>query len=114
MPDEAGIITYDEFLKLQMRVAKIVEAAEHPNADKLLVLQVDLGDEKRQIVAGIKGHYDPADLPGRNIIIVTNLAPRKMRGYESQGMLLAASTPDQKQIVLLTMGEDIAPGCGVN
>jgi len=83
-------ITFDEFLKVKMRVGKVIEASEHPNADKLVVIKVDLGDEQRQVVAGLKGHYTPEQLVGRNLIIVTNLAPRMMRGVESKGMLLAA------------------------
>ena len=103
-------ITFDDFLKLDLRVAKILEAGEHPNADKLLVLTIDLGSETRQIVAGIKAHYDPAELPGKNIIVCANLEPRKMRGIESQGMLLAASTEDKSQIILLTPDKEIQPG----
>ena len=103
-------ITFDDFLKLDLRVAKILEASEHPNADKLLALKVDLGSETRQIIAGIKAHYDYADLPGKNIIICANLEPRKMRGLESQGMLLAASTEDKSQVILLTTDKDIEPG----
>jgi tRNA-binding protein len=107
-------ITYDEFAKVKLRVGRVLEAAEHPKADKLLVLKVDLGDEQRQIIAGIKGHYRPEDLIGTNIIIVANLAPRMMRGLESQGMLLAASTPDHAQVILLTTREPIAPGSAVS
>ena len=109
-PDQ---ISFDEFCKVQLRVGRVVEAADHPNADRLLVLQVDLGDERRQLVAGVKGHYSAEQLVGRNIIVVTNLAPRKMRGLESQGMLLAASTADHAQVVLLTTAEEIAPGTSV-
>ena len=97
-------------MKLDLRVARIIEASEHPNADKLLVLTIDLGSETRQIVAGIKANYDPAELPGKNIIICANLEPRKMRGIESQGMLLAASNEDRSQIILLTTDMDISPG----
>ena len=107
-------ITFDEFCKVQLRVGRIVEAADHPNADKLLVLQVDLGDYRRQLCAGLKGHYTPEQLVGRNIVVVTNLAPRTMRGLESQGMLLAASNPDHSQVILLTAAEDIAPGSTVS
>ncbi len=107
-------ITFDEFIKVKMRVGKVVEASDHPNADKLVVMKVDVGDEQRQIVAGLKGYYTPDQLVGRNLIIVTNLAPRKMRGVESQGMLLAASTPNHEQVVTLTTSEDIPPGSGVS
>ena len=107
-------ITFDQFLKIKMRVGKVIEASDHPNADKLIVLKVDLGDEQRQIVAGLKGYYAPEQLVGRNLIIVTNLAPRKMRGLESQGMLLAASTADHSQVIFLTPESDIAPGSCVS
>ena len=107
-------ITFDDFAKIKLRVGRVLEASEHPNADKLLVLKVDLGDEQRQIVAGLKAFYDPESLVGKNLIIVANLAPRKMRGLESQGMLLAASTDDHSQVIIVTTDTDIAPGSGVS
>jgi len=84
-------ITIDDFTKVELRVAQILVAERVPKADKLLRLEVDLGYEKRQILAGIAQYYEPEKLIGRKIIIVANLAPRKMRGLESNGMLLAAS-----------------------
>ena len=114
MPEQPEQISFDQFSKIQMRVGKIVEASEHPDADKLLVLQVDLGDCRRQICAGLKGHYAADELVGRNIVMVANLAPRMMRGLESQGMLLAASTEDHSRVVLLTTAEDMAPGSAVS
>lgn len=85
-------IQYDDFAKLDLRVATILAAELHPNADRLLKLQVDLGSEQRQVCAGIRAYYpDPSALVGRQIIVVANLAPRKIRGEESNGMLLAAS-----------------------
>ncbi len=84
-------ITIDDFAKVELRVAQILVAERVPKADKLLRLEVDLGYEKRQILAGIAPHYEPEKLIGRKIVIVANLAPRKMRGLESNGMLLAAS-----------------------
>ena len=107
-------ITFDDFSKIKLRVGRVLEASEHPNADKLLVLKVDLGDEQRQIVAGLKAFYDPESLVGKNLIIVANLAPRKMRGLESQGMLLAASTDDHSQVIIATTDADIAPGSAVS
>lgn len=103
-------ITFDDFSKVRMRVGRVIEASDHPNADKLLVLKVDLGDETRQICAGIRGHYTPQQLVGRNLIIVANLAPRMIRGQESQGMLLAASSGDKSRVVFLTPEADIPPG----
>lgn len=107
-------ISFEDFLKVKLRVGRVLEAEEHPNADKLLVLKVDLGDEQRQICAGLKGHYTPEQLVGRNLILVVNLAPRTMRGLQSQGMLLAASTPDHCKVVVLSPESDIAPGSVVS
>jgi methionyl-tRNA synthetase len=114
MPDQSDQISFDDFCKVKMAVGRVAAAADHPNADKLVVLQVDLGDERRQLVAGLKGHYDPDQLVGRNIIVVTNLAPRMMRGQQSQGMLLAASTEDHSQVILLTTMAEIPPGSAVS
>ena len=107
-------ITFDDFAKIKLRVGRVTEAGDHPNADRLLVLTVDLGDEQRQLCAGLKGHYTPEQLIGRNLIVVTNLAPRKIRGIESQGMLLAASSSDHAQVIFLTPESDIAPGSCVS
>jgi methionyl-tRNA synthetase len=99
-PEAAGAaalsptIAIDDFVKVDLRVAQILVAERVPKADKLLRLEVDLGYEKRQILAGIAQYYEPERLIGRKIVIVANLAPRKMRGLESNGMLLAASLPD--------------------
>lgn len=114
MTEVSDQISFDQFCKATMRVGKVLEAADHPNADKLLVLQVDLGDERRQLLAGLKGHYTPEQLVGRSIIVVTNLAPRTMRGQQSQGMLLAASTEDHSQVILLTTMAEIPPGSAVS
>jgi tRNA-binding protein len=107
-------ITFDDFAKIDLRVARVLEARPHPNADRLLVLKVDLGTEQRQIVAGIRGYYEPETLVGKSIIVVANLAPRTMRGEESQGMLLAASNDDRSQVIVLTPMADIAPGAKVS
>ncbi len=107
-------IQYDDFAKVQLRVAKVLEAYNHPSADKLIVLKVDLGTEQRQICAGLRGHYDPATLVGRNIVVVANLAPRMMRGLESNGMLLAASNADHSKVILVTPEADIEPGAAVS
>jgi len=109
-------ITYDDFVKLDLRVAKVIEVSDHPNADKLLCLKIDLGAEQRQIIAGLKAHCAPESLLGRQIVVVTNLEPRKMRGLESNGMLLAASdeTGETPRVVVLTTAEDVAPGSPVS
>ena len=93
-PQGSQQITIDDFIKVDLRVAQILVAERVPKADKLLRLEVDLGYEKRQILAGIAQYYEPEKLIGRKIVIVANLAPRKMRGLESNGMLLAASLED--------------------
>jgi len=103
-------ITIDDFAKIELRVAKILVAERIPKADKLLRLEVDLGYEKRQILSGIAGWYTPEELIGRRIVVITNLAPRKMRGLESHGMLLAASETEGSKPVLATFDEEIALG----
>ncbi len=111
---QSDTISFDDFTKVKMRVGKVIEASDHPNADKLIVLKVDMGDEQRQLCAGLKGHYAPEQLIGKNLIVVTNLAPRKMRGVESNGMLLAACTTDYSQVIVLTTESDIPPGSAVS
>jgi methionyl-tRNA synthetase len=97
------MVSYDKFAELDLRVAEIKEAQEHPQADKLLVLKLDVGDlGERTIVAGIKGHYEKDDLVGKKIVIVANLDPVTLRGIKSEGMLLAASDEKKESIVLLT------------
>ncbi|MGP8176279.1 MAG: methionine--tRNA ligase subunit beta, partial [Terracidiphilus sp.] len=103
------VITIDDFAKIDLQVAQILVAERVPKADKLLRLEVDLGYEKRQILAGIAQCYEPEKLIGRKIVIVANLAPRKMRGLESNGMLLAASLPDGAP-VLAGFLEDVPLG----
>ena len=99
------MITIEEFQKLDLRTAKILEVEEHPNASKLYVLKISFGDEERQIVAGIKPYYPKADLIGRTIIVVKNLEPAVLRGVKSEGMLLAAS--DDENVILLTTEKKI-------
>lgn len=106
------MITIEEFRKLDLRIATIQKVEPHPNADKLLVLQIDLGEEQRQIVAGIRNHYVSEDLVGRQIVVVSNLEPAKLRGAESQGMLLAASDGDR--IIILTPEKKVTPGAKVS
>lgn len=105
------MITIEEFQKVELRVGTVMAAAPHPKADRLLVLQVRLGDEDRQIVAGIRAHYDPAALVGRQIVVVANLQPATLRGVESQGMLLAASAGDR--LALVTPERPIQSGATV-
>ncbi|MDE3110888.1 MAG: methionine--tRNA ligase subunit beta, partial [Acidobacteriota bacterium] len=106
-------ITIDDFAKVELRVGVVKSAERIPNADKLLKVFVDIGDEVRQVLAGIAMAYAPEDLVGRKVVVVTNLAPRKMRGQESNGMLLAASAGADGKPVLCTFAEEIAPGSKV-
>src|SRR5436190_6151173 len=98
-------IQYDDFAKLDLRVATILECKPHANADKLLVLQIDLGGEKRQICAGLRQQYEPEQLVGKQIVVVANLKPRPMRGEISQGMLLAATDPATNKVIIIQPGE---------
>lgn len=107
------MITIDEFRKLELRVGTVRSAEPHPNADRLLVLRVDVGGEERQLVAGIRAHYDPAALVGRQVIVVANLEPAKLRGVESQGMVLAAADEAANRVVLLRPDDPVVPGAVV-
>jgi methionyl-tRNA synthetase len=107
-----GQITIDDFTKIELRVAQVKVAERVPKADKLLRLEVDLGTETRQILAGIAESYEPESLIGRKVIVVANLAPRKMRGLESNGMLLAGSLEGGKA-TLATFLEDVPLGAKV-
>jgi len=102
------MIKFDEFKKLDIRVGKIVDAQDHPDADKLYVLKVDIGGEERQAVAGIKSSYEKADLPGLLVAVVTNLEPAVIRGVESQAMVLAAT--DNSGISVLITQKPIEVG----
>ena len=102
-------ITIDDFKKVDLRVAKIVQCENVPKSEKLFKLQVEVGMEKRQIVAGIAQHYKPEDLIGKSIVVVFNLQPAKLMGQESQGMLLAASDNNGK-LVFVAPSADIESG----
>lgn len=105
------LIPFEEFKKLEFRVAEILSAVAHPNADKLVLLKVKVGDREKQIVAGIKAHYAPETLTGKKIIIVDNLEPAVIRGETSEGMLLAAS--DETMLTLVIPEKDIPSGAKV-
>ncbi len=107
----ANFIDITDFTKVDLRVGEVLTAERIPKADKLLRLTVDIGEEKpRQILAGIAQYYEPEQLPGRKIAVVANLKPRKLRGYESQGMLLAASVGDEGKPVIATFTEEVPNG----
>ena len=105
---EVAEVAIEDFLKLDLRIARVAHAEPHPNADRLLKLRIDLGGEERQIVAGIASEYKPEELVGQLIAVVVNLKPVKLRGELSQGMLLAAS--DSGTIALLSPNRDVPPG----
>ena len=105
-------ITINDFARVELRVVTVVAAEQHPNADKLLVLTVSLGSEQRTVVSGIKAHYQPEALVGKRLVLVTNLQPVKLRGIESQGMILAAE--DEAGILsLITLDRDLPDGSEV-
>lgn len=106
-------IAYDDFVKMDLRIAEITSCEDIEGADKLYKLTID-GGETRTIVAGIKLHYAKEDLIGKKIVIIANLEPRKLRGIVSHGMLLAASTEDKSSVVLLTPDKSIPNGSSVS
>jgi methionyl-tRNA synthetase len=105
---EENMATFEDFSKLELKVGKILEVAVHPNADKLYVIKVDLGEKTTQLVAGIRNYYTPEELVGKSAVIVVNLEPKMLRGVESNGMLLAAHSEDK--IVILTTDRQCLPG----
>src|SRR3954451_4693783 len=112
---QPATINYDDFAKLELRVATVVECKPHSNADKLLVLQIELASgERRQICAGLRQHYQPEQLVGKQIVVVANLAPRQMRGEVSQGMLLAATDTASGRVIVVSPSEQAAPGSKVS
>jgi len=117
-------VAFDDFIKLDLRVATIRSAEPHPNADKLLKIQLDDGTETgRQVCAGIKEWYEPQALVGKQVVIVANLEPRKIRGELSEGMILAASdikgdggegSEPERDVVVLTVDRDVPAGSPVH
>ncbi|HHX38214.1 MAG TPA: methionine--tRNA ligase subunit beta, partial [Clostridiaceae bacterium] len=112
--DADPVIQFDEFMQVKMVVGVVKSCEKVEGSDKLLCSQVDIGSETRQIVSGISMSYQPEDLVGRKVIVVTNLAPRKIFGKESQGMLLAATDAETDKPYLLTVDNDLAAGAEVS
>ena len=110
LPEEE-LIDIEQFAKTKLVVGKVIECTPAPDADKLLLLKVDLGTETRQLVAGIASWYSPEELIGKNLVIVANLKPAKIRGYESRGMLLAAES--EGKVRILTVDGKLPPGAKV-
>ena len=107
----ATFISIEDFVKVELRVGQVLSAERVPKSDKLLRFTVDVGEpEPRQILAGIAEHYEPETMVGRKLVIVSNLKPRKLRGFESQGMVLAASVGEEGRPVLATFTEDVPNG----
>lgn len=109
MGEEAGLIDIKDFAKIDLRVGRVVEA-EHIPGTRLLRLVVDIGTEKRQIISGIADYYKPEDLIGKNVVVVANLKPKRIRGYMSEGMILAAGCDANQRPVLVTVGSEAEPG----
>ncbi len=106
------MISYEEFSRLELVTGVIVTVEDHPDADRLQILRVDIGEEKpRTLVAGLKGHYEASDLVGMRVVVVANLAPVKLRGVESRGMILAAQDGDT--VSALTSDKPVSPGSKV-
>lgn len=106
---EGRMIKIDDFAKLELRVGKVLSCEAHPNADKLLVLKIDIGeDEPRQAVAGLRPWYEPESLVGRQVVFLANLEPAVLRGVESRGMLLAAT--DGSKVSVIAPDAEMAPG----
>jgi len=103
-------ISYEDFEKLDLKVGEITEVEEIPNADKLYKLTINIGEEMRTVCAGIKQYYAKDDLKGKKIILLANLAPRKLKGIESQGMILVAVNSDENEVVLLSPENEIEVG----
>jgi methionine--tRNA ligase beta chain len=112
MSEEKPIITFDDFIKLDIRIGTVIEAEKVPNSLKLLKLIIDFGDFKRQILAGIATKYSPEDLLNKQIPVIVNLAPRKMAGLESQGMIMAIGDGDVEALLLPT--EAVKSGSSVH
>ena len=108
-----GIINFSDWEKLDLRVGQIIEIEDIENADKLYKLSIDIGSETRTVCAGIKQYYSKDDLKGKKIIFLTNLAPRKMKGITSEGMILAAVNEDESEVVLISPESEIEVGSKV-
>jgi methionyl-tRNA synthetase len=106
------MITIQEFGQMELKVGRVISVDDHPQADKLIIIRVDMGEEEpRTLVAGLKPYYEPEELEGKLIVVVANLEPARLRGVESQGMLLAAQ--DGEEVKVLTVDEEVAPGSKV-
>ena len=106
------MITFEDFKKLDLRIARILEVEKHPDADKLYIIKIAYQDKEKQLVAGIRQYYEADELIGKQIVVVDNLEPVSIRGVESQGMLLAAK--DVEGLTILTTDREVQPGSKVS
>ena len=106
------MVEFSEFKKLDIKIGEIKEVAEHPDAERLYLLKVDIGDKIIQLVAGIRKFYTPPELAGKKIVVIANLQPRQIRGIVSEGMLLAAS--DGENLSLLSIDKEVKTGASVS
>ena len=111
---QKDLIAYDDFAKLQLVVAKVLACEKVPKADKLLQFRLKVGNTERTVLSGIAKYYDPASLIGKKVVLLANLAPRKIRGIESAGMLLCAASEDESSLKLLTVDGDMEDGCAIS
>lgn len=108
-------IDYEDFAKIEFKIGVIKECVKHPNADRLLVFQIDVGEnEPRQIISSIAEFYNPEDVIGKRVVVVTNLKKAKFRGMTSNGMLMCASLENDEDVELLTITKDFAGGTKVD
>jgi methionyl-tRNA synthetase len=107
------MVSFEEFKKLQFKVGRIISVADHPNADKLYVMKIDIGGETRQSVAGLKPYYKPEELEGMTCVVIINLEPAKLRGVESQAMILAAQEGDIVSCLQPDSRKPVSPGSNV-
>jgi len=94
------MVSFDDFKKIDLRIARITEVQEHPNADRLYLIAIEIGDKQKQVVAGLKGHYSPEELKGKEVVVVDNLEPATIRGIKSEGMILAAQGDEKIAIIV--------------
>ena len=109
-----GIVEFDDWQKLELRVAQIVEVEDIEGADKLYKMSLDIGGEKKTVCAGLKEYYSKEDLQDKKVILFVNLTPRKLRGIESQGMILAVVSDDHSKVSLIQPDVDMEVGARVN
>ncbi len=108
------MVTFDEFKNMEIVIAEILKVKEHPNADKLYILDVSIGDEEKKVIAGIKTNYSKEELKGKKVVLLNNLEPANIRGEESNGMILAAQDSDSGKISVLTIDKPVSNGSRVS